>query len=288
MLWLFLSLGAALSVAAADAFAKEAVRKTPSEAVAWARAGWSALFLLPLVAFGAPPSDARLFWTTVGLMLPMEAAAALLYQAALRRSPLSVTVPYLAFTPVFLLGVGWLVLGERPTAFGVVGVVLVTAGAYVLQTERVSGKPFFRRKRLPFAAGSLLMLAVAFLYAFTSSLGKKAVMASSPLYFSGVYFAALAAVLTPFQWRRMNWQRDLRRPVGPYVGMGLCTAVMCLMQFHAVLLTDVAYVITIKRLSLLFGVIFGGLIFRETGIGARLAAASLMVAGAAVIALAPR
>jgi len=44
-----------------------------------------------------------------------------------------------------------------------------------------------------------------------------------------------------------------------------------------------AYMIAIKRLSVLFGVLYGGMWFQERRIGIRLAGAGLMVSGAVVI-----
>ena len=52
----------------------------------------------------------------------------------------------------------------------------------------------------------------------------------------------------------------------------------------AVSLTNVAYMIAVKRTSLLIGVLYGHLFFREPGIRHRLPGALLMVAGVALIA----
>jgi len=56
----------------------------------------------------------------------------LLYQAAIALSPLSVTIPYLSFTPAMLVITAYLLIGERPSPNGLVGVCVVTLGGYLL------------------------------------------------------------------------------------------------------------------------------------------------------------
>jgi drug/metabolite transporter (DMT)-like permease len=51
----------------------------------------------------------------------------------------------------------------------------------------------------------------------------------------------------------------------------------------ALSLTNVAYMIAVKRLSLLMGIVYGHFLFREEGLRERLAGGGLMVAGVALI-----
>ena len=48
---------------------------------------------------------------------------------------MSSVIPYLAWNPVFLLIVGALWLGEKPTFFGVVGCLVVVFGAYLISMD---------------------------------------------------------------------------------------------------------------------------------------------------------
>ncbi|MEZ4551110.1 MAG: hypothetical protein R2860_06745 [Desulfobacterales bacterium] len=50
-------------------------------------------------------------------------------------------------------------------------------------------------------------------------------------------------------------------------------------------MTKAAYMVSVKRLSIVFGVIFGGLVFREENFPMRLLGAVLMFSGAVVILL---
>ena len=55
-----------------------------------------------------------------------------MYQKALHIAPLSLTVPYLAFTPALLVIVAFILMGEVPTTMGLFGVTIVTLSGYLL------------------------------------------------------------------------------------------------------------------------------------------------------------
>ena len=79
--------------------------------------------------------DARLL--SIGVAsAALKAGTSLLYQRAMQLSPVSLSVPYLAFTPMLLLVTSYFLLGERPSWRGVLGVVVMTAGAYGLNGAR--------------------------------------------------------------------------------------------------------------------------------------------------------
>src|SRR5262245_12786896 len=102
-MWFLLSLGSAVMAGASDAVAKKTLQSNRFETVALAKPGWGSLFMLPIFLLAAPPHDPRSFWIGVAIALPMELVAALAFNKSVQLSPLSLSVPYLAFTPVFLL-----------------------------------------------------------------------------------------------------------------------------------------------------------------------------------------
>ena len=83
--------------------------------------------------------DGRLL--TIGVTSALiKAGSSVLFQRAVQISPVSLTVPYLAFTPALLLVTSYFMLGEVPEASGVVGVIVMTAGAYGLNTAGARGE----------------------------------------------------------------------------------------------------------------------------------------------------
>ncbi|GLJ45203.1 hypothetical protein SUGI_0951480 [Cryptomeria japonica] len=66
----------------------------------------------------------------------LKVMAGFMYQRALQVSPMSVTIPYLAFTPVLLVFTSYFLMNELPSARGLLGVVVVTVGGYMLVLDR--------------------------------------------------------------------------------------------------------------------------------------------------------
>jgi drug/metabolite transporter (DMT)-like permease len=222
------------------------------------------------------------FYRAALTALPLEIVALFLYVKALKLSPLSLTVPFLSLTPLFLLVIPSIMLGERISTGGGIGVALIASGSYLLNLKSLRNgllEPFraiFRER------GSLFMIVVALIYSITSTLGKQAITASSPFMFAAFYFPLMALAITPIAlWnsRGSAWMPALRAAALP----GLCCAVEIVTHMVAVSLTNVAYMIAVKRTSLLMGVLYGHFMFREEGLKERLLGAILMVTGVALI-----
>ncbi|MDT8273753.1 MAG: DMT family transporter, partial [Desulfomonilia bacterium] len=206
------------------------------------------------------------------------------YMRAIRNSPLSLTLPFLAFTPIFIIATGAVVLGETLTSTGILGIVLIVIGSYFLNLSKIQTsvlEPFTAIFKEP---GSRLMLLVSFLYSLTSIIGKLGVIHSSPAFFGITYFMGLAVVMTlflPFVPRaRIS---ALRSNPGAGIALGSVIAVMIFSHMLAISLIQAAYMIALKRTSLLFGVLYGAVMFKEERIAQRLVGASIMVAGVLVI-----
>lgn len=284
MTWIALALGSAFSLSLTDLFAKRALRTLPVAAVAWLR------FAFPLPVLGAAvavwgwiPPEAP-FWAALAAALPLEILAALLYQKALRLSPLGLTAPYLAFTPAFLALTGRWILGEAPSPLAYLGIALVTAGGYAIQLAPGMG-PLGPLRALLRERGSLLMLGVALLYSVTSALGKVGVLASSPQTFALVYYAALTAALAP--WALGSLRGVPREHLRGALPLGLSGAAMILFHFSAIRLAPASYMIAVKRSSLLWSILLGRFALGEENVRQRLAGAALLLMGVALLAAAP-
>lgn len=289
MAWLLVSLLAALAVATTDALTKKGLQGyAPLEMVAVRLAG-PALLLSPLwLAGGLPPLPAA-FWGLIAVLVPLEIGALVLYMAAIRDSPLALTLPFLAFTPAFTVVTGFLVLGERITAGGLAGMFLVMAGAYALGVRRRGDGPaawLAPLRALAAERGSRLMLAVAALYSLTSVMSKAALGHVPTAQFGAFYVACIALPLVlvlaarrpasvALLWRRPAW----------HLAIAAAGAIEVVAHFTALASTDAAVMLAVKRTSLLFGIGYGALLFGERDLGHHLAAGAVMVAGVALMAL---
>ncbi|UFS72441.1 DMT family transporter [Geomonas sp. RF6] len=282
LLWLPLTLLSALFLATSDALTKKALARHNDYLVMWLRLLPTVALALPLF-FGERPYLSRDFITCVGLALPLEAVAFVLYIKALKLSPLNLTLPFLSLTPVFLLVVPAIVLKERISFIGGAGVLLVAAGSYLLNLQKGRHGVLAPLKAIREEKGSLFMIAVAVIYTFTSTLGKRAIALSSPLTFTEIYLPALALLITPlalYKGRRelsaITKDGAIRAAALP----ALCYALQAISHSYAIDIANVAYMIAVKRTSLLFGVLYGRVLFREEG---RLFSTILMLIGVFLI-----
>jgi drug/metabolite transporter (DMT)-like permease len=288
--WLALSLICAFTLATSDAAAKHWLRTAGARELIVVRLGLSGLLLTPWVlTFDLPPLPWP-FWGWIALLLPLEIVAMLMYMRAIRDYPLALTVPYLAFTPVLVVITGWAVLDETVSGHGLLGIVLVVAGSWLLnfeQTERLT----LRRLLAPLRAivvnpGSRLMLGSALIYAVTSVGGKAAMQWMPPEQFGAFYFSVLGAVtLLLVGLTRPQALRVHRHGIGPLLVVAGFMAVMVVTHFLALAQVEAAYMIAAKRTSLLFGMLYGALLFGERHLGRHLVAGALMVGGVAAISL---
>lgn len=286
MNWFLLSVLTALAVATQDAW----VKKYFSSGTAYEMAAYPMVFSLPLLLatlplVPIPPLDG-LFLISVVIGIPLNGVCFLMYMRAIKISPLSLTIPYLAFTPTFLIGTGYIFLNELPDWWGAGGILATCAGSYVLNIESGKWSPLSPVKAIWQETGSRLMLAVAFLFSFSAVVGKVGIVHSSPLFFSVSFFLTFNLVLVGFLAGlkkiriRSMWRR---RRIGAMAGLFFFLQII----FHgyAIAMTKAAYMIAVKRLSVLISVVYGGLFFQETNLVLRFCGALLMVCGALIILL---
>jgi len=128
------------------------------------------------------------------------------------------------------------------------------------------------------------MLMVAALYSLTSVTGKGALLHATPAFFGPFYFVALgAASLLLFASRDVSTWRALGRHPWAHLAIGACMGAMVVTHFYAIEHIEVAYMIAVKRISLLFGLLYGAWLFKETGLLKNLVAGMLMVLGVFLI-----
>lgn len=287
--WFPLALICALSLALADTATKKWFTDRSSAELTLIRFGLPVIPLLPLLLFLGLPHPPPVFWAWIAAAMPLEIIAMLLYVRAIRDSPLSGTLPFMAFTPVFTALTGWLLLGETIPLTGLFGIVFVVAGAWGLNLAHAGRHP--RTWLAPFRAigrerGSRDMLMVAALYGLTSVLGKGAIglLPGQALTFGALYFSLLGGLTwLVFALRQpAAAARALRSGHRAWL-VALLMTVMILTHFLALAQAATAYMIAVKRLSVLFGIVLGAWVFREPGIRRHLLASTMMLAGVLLI-----
>ncbi len=239
---------------------------------------------LALLAWEGVPAMEPAFagWLLAAAAIAIAANALLIRGLSL--SPLSLVTPYLSFTPAVTVLSGGLLLGQRPSVLGAVGVAVVVIGAFGLS----AGEPRVRRHplaALAAAPGSRLALAVAVLFAFGNAVDRRAVLtASEPAYAAGLT-ATMAIVLALHAPSRRSLLAR-RESFGWLALAGGVTATAFLAQLESFAILPVAYTDAVKRAGgNVVAVLLGALLFAEGQAGRRLLAVLVMSAGVALIVL---
>ena len=286
MIWFVFSILTALSESCKDVFSKKGLANIDEYVIAWALRFFALPFLLPILFFIKIPPLGQEFWIALVVGAGLNAVCTILYMKAIKQSALSLTVPLVALTPMFLLLTSPFMIGEFPDLSGVLGIVLIVIGSYVLNFTGGS-----RGYLAPFQAilqepGPRLMLVTAFLWSITANCDKIGMQNSSPLFWSITATSGMAVALLPIMLykspRAIQQIPLIYKKLAP---IGFFCALTVIFQMLAVSLTLVAHVIAIKRTSTVLSVLWGFLIFKETGFKERLLGASIMISGVLLISL---
>jgi drug/metabolite transporter (DMT)-like permease len=254
-------------------------------------------------SFGISPVPA--FFVYVSLNTIIEGSAILLTLRALQVAPISLCMPFMALTPLFLLPAGYFILNEPVTYGMAVGVALVVVGSLVVYRQLFAKGLFEPVKAIVREPGSRYMLIVAFLLTFTNLLdkffvssGANATFATSVsrsltlsvgktamllLLFIGLTISRMAKSNLDADGQQnsagFSWFGVFRGAAVWLILAGVFEAAVLVLQLTAIQFAVAAVVISIKRAGIVLSVFLGWLIFRERGITDRAIAACVMLSG---------
>lgn len=266
-------------------FIKKASRDVDPMIISWANNA------LPFLVFGTILFFIELKFNTmffVGFLGSgiLNVFATILYMRSISKGDISSVMPMQSFTPLFLLGLGPLILGEFPHTLGLFGILLIVIGSYMLNLGSNRRKIFAPFKMLLQNKGTRYMLVVALIFAVTANFDKISIRNSSVLQHVGfiniLIFSTLTAV-TFFQ-KKLNLE-NLRKGGKNILYVSMFTTGSYVFHMTALSLTLAAYVVAMKRLSIVISVILGGFLLNEPNLKERLPAAIVMFIGVILIVL---
>ncbi|MFB6115273.1 MAG: EamA family transporter [Candidatus Nanohalobium sp.] len=251
---------------------------------AWSsRAFGLPILLIALLYQGIPELGLNFFL----LAIPQSAVIALtsvLIAKAYKESDASIVTPMFAISPLLVLITSFLILGEVPSIYGGLGVILIALGAYALKLER-SQELLDPLKKLWEERGVQIILVVILIYSVTANIDKIGVNMSSPVMWPLTIYTMSSIIMLPIMMgKSQKWKLKLKREWKPLSLLGGLGAVGIIFQMMAIKLTLVSYVISIKRLSIPITVIFSYFMLDEkSSFKQRIAGATLMAFGALLI-----
>lgn len=242
---------------------------------------------LLLLSFFGVPEIKWSFYPAALIACAADVVAIRFMISSLAASDMSRTVPLLALTPVFVLMTGFILLGETPSKAGLAGVFLVVAGSYALNASFRQSGIFVPFKLLFDHRGARHMLLTAFLFSIATPCFKITVLSSSPVFamaFTICLSAAMVFAYSKLRGAPVSFPRRSPR-LAVLVLLGLSLFVVALAVNYALETGMTSYVISVKRLSILFSALLGVIVLRESRGLQNVLSGSIMVAGAVIIAL---
>jgi uncharacterized membrane protein len=286
-MWIFLSITTAVFLSLRDFEIKRRAQSMDPLTLSWSLY----LFSIPIMGvvvhvYGVPEFSG---WCVTSIILGggVDALACLLYVKALKVGDLSRSIPMLSFIPVFQLISAPLVLSEYPSALGGVGVLIVVGGAYLINVSNLSGGIWGPFRALFRDRSCQLMFVVALLWSISAVYHKIGVR-HYPTYF-WVFMISIfnTAVLYPFvhYFSGSPWKKSITE--APRLIIPSVYHLSTLMALYAAFaLAQVAYVSSIRRLSILISILLGGYVLKEKNLRSKLVGGVVMVLGAITITLA--
>ena len=212
-----------------------------------------------------------------------------LYLRAVRVSPLSLTVPLLAFVPVFAVLAAQPILGQLPDARQLVGIGCVVVGALALNAGGASDRsPLGLVRALVREPGSLPMLGTALCWSLTivadklatdhASYGAHGVVLNAGIGSVGLAWLAIRGDLSKLAPIRRVWKPGLLTIAFATLGLG---GQLVALQHALVALVEALQ----RAIGLAGAVVVGRLLFAEPITTAKIVAILLMIAGTSVILL---
>ncbi len=232
--------------------------------------GWvflfSSLFYFPffwtnLHRFPIPLTGWALIWISGFIHVVYTIILAKAYEAG----DLSLVYPLARSAPLFVMLWALLFLGERLTAGGMVGILFVVVGAYIIGFRTLQWrefvKPIFSLGDKPYQLALLTALLVS-LYSIVDKIG---VSRMHPFIFYYLLLLPRLTLYVPYVLKTRypgimpEWRRNRRN----ILLVALIQFLGYLLILYAMTLTKVSYVVAIRQISVVFAVLMGSALLKE-------------------------
>jgi len=278
---LLLILGAAVAHGGWNLMLKTEPRRLE---VMWGAMGVGVLCMSPVLLVHPITELPATAWALILLSGLLETGYVLSLSAAYGAGDLSLVYPIARGTaPVLVTPLAILVLGERLSPLGMLGIGLVVFGIFASQglSSRLS----------PFAPGARRAVALAVLTgvmtAGYSLVNKVGVSVAPPILYAFLVFLVNTLLTWAVLWRRHGLSWPLSRGIQPLrlVLVGLLMMAAYVAVLTAMSLAPVSYVVAARETSIVVGALLGALVLRERHPTARIAGAIVIFAGVLLISL---
>lgn len=265
-MWAIYAFISAFSETGKDVLGKSSATKTNVLLTAFSVQFFGLLLLVPLLILTGIPHIKPNFWLGLFLAAFTIPSSQILYFQAIKLSPLSISVPILAFNPIFTALLSWFFDKRLPDTLGWLGIIFICSGLYLSRLDKEAlRKEIWSPLRSIFQdPGSLSMLGVAFIWSLGAHVSKMTVVASSPV-MAAVSFGTLGSILLFIIGKtsgRFNIKLIFSR-LKQFTLLGILNGLSDFAMNSAMAVGFTPYVISIKRSNIIWSSIFGKILYQE-------------------------
>ncbi|NOX90530.1 MAG: EamA family transporter [Calditrichaeota bacterium] len=252
--------------------------------------------LLPAIFIASPNLRPIPFFLSFAVSITLNIVAYTLLLKAIVQYPVSIVMPFVGLTPLFLTITSFLILGETITSIKIIGILFIVFGGFILQLPqdislRNVKNHGFKDLINTGEKGIWYMVLVAFLWSITASVEKIAVRASSPEFYGASIHLSLGAaflVIQKFSKKKNGRSGGLlpsvtKKSIFLLLLIGVVSAALAWCQLTAIKITYVTYVITFKRAGILVSTLLAFLILKERNYAKAISGTVSILIGAALI-----
>lgn len=228
------------------------------------------------------PMPTYVSYLTIEVLL--VAGSTLLYFRAIQITPISLCMPYISFTPVFLIVTDKVVNNQNTALEKGVGVMLIVIGSLAMHRLLFSKGWLEPLKAIWRERGCFYMLVVALVNAITNPIDARLVRMTDAFVQAAAFGLGMCVFFTVLLIARQADAGKVIRSVPFWVVLaGVLEAVALIFQLSSHNYIAVVYTISIKRAGIILVILLGWLVFKEKNISDKLIAASVMLVGVLII-----
>ena len=280
---LALILGSAVVHVVAHVALKTARDRT---AFVWWMLLWGGVLFAPVLVLLAEPVTPAA-WGIMAVSAVFEALYFISVARAYQHADLSVVYPLArGSAPLFLLIWSTLFIGDRPSAAGLAGIVIIALGLYLINLPRLAAwrEPLRALRQ----AGPRLALLAGLCISLYTVIDRVGVTRLNPLLYTYLALWLTVLFMTPYTLRAVGWaglRAELRSSRFNSVIAGFTTLAAYAIVLYAIRAgVLVSYAGAMREISVVFGVIAGLVLLKERGSAMRVLGGVAVAAGVALIA----
>jgi drug/metabolite transporter (DMT)-like permease len=227
-------------------------------------------------------------WVFISLSSVVHVLYFVLLGGAYSRTDLSIVYPLARGTgPIFVLILSVVFLRELPTLLGLLGILIVILGVYLVQARKLTVHALGAPVRGLLSSGSRWALLTGLSIGVYSIVDSAGVQHVHPIAYMYLWVAGTIVIMAPWMLARFPVVRHVaRREAGWILAAGGLLFGAYVLVLTAMTTSSVSYVSAARETSIVLAAVYGGILLREGFGSTRILGAGFVASGVALIGVA--